>query len=178
MNVLVTGAAGFIGSHLTEALLVRGDTVTGLDNLDPYYDVAQKRANVSRLSAFPGFRMVTGDVCDREAMSTLVTEGGFAAIAHLAALAGVRNAILEAGLSRKEVSQVFGALTALIAADMARRGSFTLPGLAKMSVLKKAATKARKGINPFTKEPMVFKAKAARKVVKIRPLKALKDFVK
>lgn len=91
----------------------------------------------------------------------------------------VLNALSEStGLSRKDVATVFAALTALIAVDMARRGSFTLPGLAKMSVIKKAATKARKGINPFTKEPMLFKAKAARKVVKIRALKALKDAVK
>ena len=92
---------------------------------------------------------------------------------------GVLNAMSEAtGLRRKEVATVMGALTALIAYDMARGGSFTLPGLAKMSVIKKAATKARSGINPFTKEPTIFKAKPARKVVKIRALKALKDFVK
>ena len=92
---------------------------------------------------------------------------------------GVLNAVTEAtGLRRKEVAGVLGALAALIAYDMSRTGSFTLPGLAKMSVVKKAATKARKGINPFTKEPTIFKAKPARKIVKIRPLKALKDFVK
>jgi nucleoid DNA-binding protein len=92
---------------------------------------------------------------------------------------GVLNAVTEAtGLRRKEVAGVMGALAALIAYDMAKTGTFTLPGLAKMSVIKKAATKARKGINPFTKEPTIFKAKPARKIVKIRPLKALKDFVK
>jgi hypothetical protein len=52
-----------------------------------------------------------------------------------------------------------------------------MPGVAKMKVVKKAATKARKGINPFTKEPMMFKAKPARKLVKIRPIKALKDAI-
>ena len=92
---------------------------------------------------------------------------------------GVLNAVSEAtGLRRKEVATVMGALTALIANDMSKVGTFTLPGLAKMSVIKKAATKARSGINPFTKEPTIFKAKPARKVVKIRALKALKDFVK
>jgi nucleoid DNA-binding protein len=92
---------------------------------------------------------------------------------------GVLNALSEAtGLRRKEVASVMGALAALIAHDMARGGTFTLPGLAKMSVIKKPATKARSGINPFTKEPTIFKAKPARKVVKIRALKALKDFVK
>lgn len=92
---------------------------------------------------------------------------------------GVLNAVSEAtGIRRKEVATVMGALTALIANDMAKNGSFTLPGLAKMSVIRKPATKERKGINPFTKEPAIFKAKPARKVVKIRALKALKDFVK
>ena len=92
---------------------------------------------------------------------------------------GVLNALSEAtGLKRKEVATVTGALTALIANDMAKIGTFTLPGLAKMSVIRKPATKARSGINPFTKEPTIFKAKPARKIVKIRPLKALKDFVK
>ena len=92
---------------------------------------------------------------------------------------GVLNAMSEAtGLRRKEVASVMAALAALIGHDMAKIGTFTLPGLAKMSVIKKAATKARSGINPFTKEPTIFKAKPARKVVKIRALKALKDFVK
>jgi nucleoid DNA-binding protein len=92
---------------------------------------------------------------------------------------GVLDAVSNAtGLPRKHVGKVLGALAALVAVDMARHGGFTLPGLAKMKVVKKAATKARKGINPFTKEPTIFKAKPARKLVKIRPLKALKDAVK
>ncbi|HET7746860.1 MAG TPA: HU family DNA-binding protein [Vicinamibacteria bacterium] len=92
---------------------------------------------------------------------------------------GVLNALSEAtGMRRKEVATVLGALAALAAYDMAKEGRFTLPGMARMSVVKKAATKARKGINPFTKEPMLFKAKPARKLVRIRPIKALKDMVK
>lgn len=92
---------------------------------------------------------------------------------------GVLNAMADAtGMRRKEVATLMSALAALIANDMAKTGTFTLPGLAKMSVVKKAATKERKGINPFTKEPAIFKAKPARKLVKIRPLKALKDMVK
>ena len=91
---------------------------------------------------------------------------------------GVLNAVSEAtGLRRKEVATVMGALTGLIANDMAKVGTFTLPGLAKMSVIKKPATKARKGINPFTREPTVFKAKPARKIVRARPVKAAKDAV-
>jgi nucleoid DNA-binding protein len=89
---------------------------------------------------------------------------------------GVLNAVSSAtGIPRQHVGKVVGALAALAAMELARRGSFTMPGMAKLKVVKKAATKARQGINPFTKQPMLFKAKPARKLVKIRALKALKD---
>jgi DNA-binding protein HU-beta len=92
---------------------------------------------------------------------------------------GILNAVSSAtGIPRQHVGKVVGALAALAAAELARRGTFTLPGVAKMKVVKKAATKARKGINPFTKQPMIFKAKPARKLVKLRPVKALKDALK
>ncbi len=92
---------------------------------------------------------------------------------------GVLNAVSTAtGLPRQHVGKVVGALAALAAVELARRGVFTMPGMAKLKVVKKAATKARKGINPFTKQPTIFKAKPARKLVKIRPLKALKDSLK
>ena len=84
------------------------------------------------------------------------------------------------GLTRKEVSSVFETMSGLIKKDIGRRGGpgiFTVPGLMKIRVVRKPATKARKGINPFTGEPTVFQAKPARNVVKIRPLKALKDLV-
>ena len=81
------------------------------------------------------------------------------------------------GLSRKQVSGVFDALTALIARDLKKHGIYTVPGLMKVKVIKKPATKARKGINPFTKEEVTFKAKPARKVVKVLALKGLKDIV-
>ena len=93
MTILVTGAAGFIGSHLAERLLRRGDEVIGLDNFNDYYDPARKRANEQRLCAYPNFRMVEADVRDRERMFTLLAENKFSAVAHLAAMAGVRNAI-------------------------------------------------------------------------------------
>ena len=82
-------------------------------------------------------------------------------------------------LSRKEVSSVFDALADLIQDNLKPRGpgQFSVPGLMKITVTKKAATKARKGINPFTGEETVFKAKPASKVVKVRPLKNLKDMV-
>jgi nucleoid DNA-binding protein len=79
-------------------------------------------------------------------------------------------------IPRKQVVSVLEALTAVLAQDVAKLGTFNLLGLAKVVVIKKPATKARKGINPFTKEPTVFKAKPARKVVRVRPLRALKNF--
>ena len=82
-------------------------------------------------------------------------------------------------LSRKQVSAVFDALNELIQDNLKPRGpgTFSVPGLMKIVVNKKPATKERKGINPFTGEETVFKAKPASKVVKVRPLKNLKDMV-
>ncbi len=82
-------------------------------------------------------------------------------------------------LSRKEVASVFEALGGLIQENLKPRGpgTFSIPGLMKVRVIKKPATKARKGINPFTGEEAIFKAKPARKVVKVLPLKGLKDMV-
>ena len=83
------------------------------------------------------------------------------------------------GISKKEVAAVFETMGQMIAADLKKgnAGTFNVPGLMKVTVQRKPATKARKGINPFTGEPTVFKAKPARNVVKVRPLKALKDMV-
>lgn len=82
-------------------------------------------------------------------------------------------------LSKKEVAGIFEDLAALIAKNLKKSGPgvFTIPGLSKIKVVRKPATKARMGINPFTKEETMFKAKPARNVVKIQPLKALKDMV-
>ena len=82
-------------------------------------------------------------------------------------------------LSRKQVVSVFDALSGVLAADLGRRGPgiCNIPGLAKVVVQRKPATKARKGINPFTGEETVFKAKPARNVVKVRALKNLKSMV-
>ena len=68
MKVLVTGAAGFIGSHVAHLLLDRGETVVGVDNLDPYYDPALKQARLDRLIARDGFESVHLNIADREAM--------------------------------------------------------------------------------------------------------------
>jgi nucleoid DNA-binding protein len=83
------------------------------------------------------------------------------------------------GLSKKDVTNVIEELSQIMERHVKKRGvgHFTLPGLMKVQVVRKPATKARKGINPFTGEETVFKAKPARNVVKIRPLKKLKDMV-
>ncbi len=83
-------------------------------------------------------------------------------------------------LSRKQVTSVFDALSSQIKAAVGKKGPgvFAMPGLLKIIVIQKPATPQRKGINPFTKQEQVFKAKPARKVIKVRPLKALKDMVK
>jgi len=88
--------------------------------------------------------------------------------------------VAETGLSRKQVAAVFEALGGLIQQNLGKKGPgvFALPGLVKLKVIHKPATPARKGINPFTKEEQMFKAKPARKVVKAVPFKALKDMVK
>jgi len=82
-------------------------------------------------------------------------------------------------LTKKQVSSVFEAMAGQIKTSLGRRGpgAYTVPGLMKLVVVRKPATKARKGINPFTGEEAMFKAKPARNVVKIRPLKNLKDMV-
>ena len=83
------------------------------------------------------------------------------------------------GLSRKQVGSVLDSLSDVIEAHVNKRavGEFVLPGLLKISTVRKPATKARKGINPFTKEEVMFKAKPASTAVKVRPLKKLKDMV-
>ena len=83
------------------------------------------------------------------------------------------------GLKKKDVVAVFDELTTIINGHVKKNaaGLFTMPGLMKVKVIRKPATKARKGINPFTGEPTVFKAKPARNVVKVLALKALKEMV-
>ncbi len=83
----------------------------------------------------------------------------------------------DADLSRKQVAAVFESLNGQIKKSLRSGGLFTLPGLLKLKVVKKPATKAREGINPFTKEQMIFKAKPASKKVRALPLKSLKAFV-
>jgi nucleoid DNA-binding protein len=90
-----------------------------------------------------------------------------------------REVATKTGLTRKQVAEVFDTMAVIIKKDLGTRGPglFTIPGLVKVKVVKKPATKARMGTNPFTGEQMMFKAKPARKVVKTQPLKALKQMV-
>lgn len=93
MRVLVTGSAGFIGMHLCERLLARGDTVVGLDDLNAYYDVSLKEARLARLQGHAAFSFVKLDVADRPAMQRLFAQGAFDRVVHLAAQAGVRYSL-------------------------------------------------------------------------------------
>jgi DNA-binding protein HU-beta len=80
-------------------------------------------------------------------------------------------------IARKDVKGVIEAVAEIGHKELKKTGAFFVPGLAKFVVIKKPATKARKGINPFTKEPTIFKAKPARKIIRARPVKAAKDAV-
>jgi len=93
MKVLVTGAAGFIGSFTAERLAKRGDTVVGIDNLNDYYDVALKRARLRRLAGLPGFSFEKIDVANRDAWQEMFVRQGPDRVVHLAAQAGVRHSI-------------------------------------------------------------------------------------
>ncbi len=97
-RILLTGAAGFIGSHVADALLARGDTVVGLDNLNDYYDPARKEANLKEVMAADAqgrFEFVKGDIRDLALMERIVAERKPDAIVHLAAMAGVRASMDE-----------------------------------------------------------------------------------
>jgi len=93
MNVLVTGAAGFIGFHVAQKLLARGDRVVGLDNLNDYYDVNLKLARLAQIENLPGFTFAKLDLQDRPAMEALFSEHQFDAVINLAAQAGVRYSL-------------------------------------------------------------------------------------
>jgi UDP-glucuronate 4-epimerase len=93
LKILVTGAAGFIGSHVAQRLLSRGDTVVGLDNLNDYYDPQLKRNRLKRLEGQKGFSFVKAELADRPAIEKLFLREKFQRVVHLAAQAGVRYSI-------------------------------------------------------------------------------------
>jgi UDP-glucuronate 4-epimerase len=93
LQIVLTGAAGFIGYHLAQRLLARGDHVIGVDELNSYYDPALKAARVEHLCADPAFRLAHLDIADAPALSALVRDSGPCAVVHLAAQAGVRHSL-------------------------------------------------------------------------------------
>ena len=95
MTVLLTGAAGFIGMHVGLALLARGETVVGIDNLNDYYDVSLKEARLARLTSHENFSFVRGDIADLD--TVMAVSKGVDRIVHLAAQAGVRYSMENPG---------------------------------------------------------------------------------
>jgi UDP-glucuronate 4-epimerase len=98
MTFLVTGAAGFIGSHTAEALLRRGDAVVGLDNFNTFYDPTIKRRNARALGQHPAFTLVEGDLCDEALLEGVFERHRIEGVIHLAAWAGVRPSIERPGV--------------------------------------------------------------------------------
>lgn len=93
MAILVTGCAGFIGSHVSRALLEAGESVIGIDNLNDYYNPAWKQENIDSLSDFGNFTFFKGDITDAAFLESITTDQPFTSIVHLAARAGVRPSI-------------------------------------------------------------------------------------
>jgi UDP-glucuronate 4-epimerase len=94
VKVLLTGAAGFIGMHVAQILLARGDSVVGIDNLNDYYDPRLKHDRLARLTPHAGFRFVKLDVADRSGIEKLFADEKFERVVHLAAQAGVRYSLV------------------------------------------------------------------------------------
>jgi UDP-glucuronate 4-epimerase len=101
MKIFVTGAAGFIGMHMVEALLADGHEVVGFDNFNDYYDVSLKEARSTRLEGRKGYTAVEGDLTDCELLTTLFNENRFDRVCHLAAQAGVRYSLQNPGAYQK-----------------------------------------------------------------------------
>lgn len=127
LNILVTGAAGFIGSHTSQKLLSRGHSVIGLDNLNDYYSPDRKLANIEEVRQSSGaerFRFVKGDLRDREAIDRLIGEEKFDAVVNLGAMAGVRVSIEDPHLY-VDVN-LTGTLNLLLACVKHKVGNFIL----------------------------------------------------
>ncbi len=124
MTTLITGGAGFIGSHVAEALLKRGERVVVLDNFNDYYDPAIKRSNAERLSHYDSCIIVEGDIRDAALVDRLFSEHGVTHVAHLAAMAGVRESVNQTRLYLDV--NVTGTMNLLEAAKAARIEQFVL----------------------------------------------------
>ncbi len=124
MTTLVTGGAGFIGSHVAADLLARGDRVVVLDNFNDYYDPAIKRGNAVRLRDYESCTLVEGDIRDASLVERVVAEQGIKRVAHLAALAGVRASVNQPRLYLDV--NLIGTLNLLEAAKRAGSEQFVL----------------------------------------------------
>jgi UDP-glucuronate 4-epimerase len=113
---LITGAAGFIGSHVAELLLSRGDEVVGLDEVNDYYSVENKHHNIDLLSKHPNFTFLRGDIADRQAVEAIFAQHKITHVGHLAARAGVRPSLVDPYLYQRANCE--GTLVLL---DVARR---------------------------------------------------------
>ena len=119
MTYLVTGGAGFIGSHVAEALLKRGGRAVVIDNFNDYYDSASKRRNAERLSLYDNCVIIEGDIRDATLVDRLFTEQGISHVAHLAAMAGVRESVQQTRLYMEvNVTGTLNLLEASKAADI------------------------------------------------------------
>ena len=123
-RVLVTGAAGFIGSHISEMLLKRGDAVVAIDNVNDYYPVHLKRSNLELLSRYPNFSFVEGDIADRTLIAKVFEQFKPSHVAHLAARAGVRPSIQDPYIY--EQANVQGTLALLDQSRLAGVENFVL----------------------------------------------------
>ena len=124
MTTLVTGGAGFIGSHVAQALLQRGEAVVVLDNFNDYYDPAIKRRNAERLSDCDNCLVIEGDIRDAALVDRVFAERGITHVAHLAAMAGVRESVQQARLYMDV--NVTGTLNLLEASKAANIAQFVL----------------------------------------------------
>ena len=147
MTVFVTGAAGFIGYHMCEALLARGDSVIGIDNLNDYYDVALKKARLARLQQHGEFKFVLADICDGDALNRAVGKArDVRAVLHLAAQAGVRYSLINP--SAYVNTNIVGQLNIL---EMCRR----LPNLAHAVYASSSSVYGGSSVLPFTESDSV-----------------------
>jgi len=120
-SILITGAAGFIGSNLCELLLSKGHRVTGLDNLDPYYDVSIKEKNIGELAKFPEFCLYRADLRDKDAVEKILEAEKPELVIHLAAKAGVRPSIVDpVGYYEVNVTGTLNLLEAMRKAGVSR----------------------------------------------------------
>ena len=147
MTIFVTGAAGFIGYHMCKALLARGDSVFGIDNLNDYYDVALKKARLARLQQHGGFKFALADICNLGALNHAVTNAGdVRAVLHLAAQAGVRYSLINP--SAYVNTNIVGQLNIL---EMCRQ----LPGLEHMVYASSSSVYGSSSALPFTESDSV-----------------------